>query len=57
MNSPVHFSMISNGSLIDESFVKYIKEHNISVSISWDGRNTINTRLRDVFKENKKEWK
>ena len=54
MNSPVHFSMISNGSLIDESFVKYIKEHNISVSISWDGRNTINTRLRDVFKENKK---
>jgi uncharacterized protein len=49
----IHFSMISNGKLMDEEKVKFINENNIGVCISWDGRNSKITRGYNVFEENK----
>ena len=54
----VDFSIITNGSLIDEDFVSYVhsireKNHNFWISVSWDGRNTKNSRGKDIFEDNK----
>lgn len=50
---PVAFSTMSNGKLVTKELVDYIKNHNIDFAISWDGRNSIQTRGYDVFKEEK----
>lgn len=48
----VSFSIISNGKLINENIVKFFNDNNFSsVAISWDGIDSIKTRLYDVFKE------
>jgi uncharacterized protein len=52
--SNVVFSMITNGSLIDETILQFINDYNIRVCISWDGRNTVYSRNVDVFETNKK---
>ena len=54
----VDFSIITNGSLITDEFVSYVhsvreRNHYFGVSVSWDGRNTKHSRLRDVFEDNK----
>lgn len=48
----VRFKIISNGSLITKDIVNFINKYNINIAISWDGKNTKNTRFIDIF-ENK----
>lgn len=40
------FSIITNGSIMSESIASFIKQHNIHVTISLDGRQNINDVLR-----------
>lgn len=47
------FGIISNGKAITEDMVSYFNKNNISVSVSWDGPNTKDTRYIDVFEKNK----
>lgn len=44
------YGMISNGSLLTEDKVKFIEEHDITLTISHDGPNTELTRGEDVLK-------
>lgn len=43
------FGIISNGKAITNEIVEYLNDHNIPISISWDGRNVEKTRNYDVF--------
>ena len=47
------FSVITNGSLIDEEMVQFFNDYNFAVNISWDGKFSSKTRKRNVFEENK----
>ena len=47
------FTMVTNGTLIDEKKVKFINDNNMYITVSWDGENTDKTRIYDVFKKNK----
>lgn len=47
------FSVITNGSLIDEDLVKFFNDHRFSVNVSWDGRFSSTTRKCNVFEINK----
>lgn len=47
-----NFSMVSNGLLLNEEKVKFIKENNISIGISIDGPKSI-TDANRVYKDNK----
>lgn len=49
----VVYTVITNGSLISGEVLDFINDHNISVCISWDGRNTEYSRNVDVFKTNR----
>jgi len=49
----IRFSIITNGSLIDEEMINLFNSHDFHVNISWDGHFSSKTRKRDVFKENK----
>lgn len=49
----ISFSMLTNGSLLNDDTVTFINENNISVGISWDGRNTKLSRGVDIFETNK----
>lgn len=49
----IHFTTITNGSLITEDIANYLVENDINVSISWDGRTTKQSRIIDVFETNK----
>lgn len=49
----VQYSAITNGALVTGDVVKLINSNKISTAISWDGRNTSKTRMRDVFVENR----
>jgi uncharacterized protein len=40
------YSMITNGTLLDDKMIDFIKENDISVTISLDGNRTINDKLR-----------
>lgn len=46
----VHKKVITNGTLIDKSFVKYVNANNIEVNISHDGMNTDILRTVDILK-------
>jgi uncharacterized protein len=45
----LNYSIISNGSLMTREIVDFVNRYNISVSVSWDGFNSINTRNKDIF--------
>lgn len=45
------FSIISNGKRLTQEVVEYLNEKNIGVAISWDGKNSMQTRGFDVVKE------
>lgn len=47
----ITFSISTNGSLLTKELVRYINDNNIFVGMSWDGRNTLNTRKRDIIQE------
>jgi uncharacterized protein len=49
----VIYSMITNGSLINDEVISYCKKHDIHIGVSWDGCTTEKSRLVDVFKTNK----
>jgi uncharacterized protein len=49
----INYSLITNGSLLNDEIVTFLNNNNISVSISWDGFNTKKSRLIDVFDINK----
>lgn len=52
-NDYVYFSTITNGSLITSEIADWLNEHNFSIAISWDGRQTKKTRFIDVIEQNK----
>lgn len=43
------FSLMSNGKLLTKDKVEYMNTHNISLTLSHDGQNTILTRLEDML--------
>lgn len=49
----ISFSLLTNGSLLNDTTISFINEHNINVGISWDGRNTKLSRGIDIFETNK----
>lgn len=49
----IRFSVITNGSLINEDMVKFLNDYSFLVNISWDGKFSSETRKRNVFEENK----
>lgn len=49
----VHFSIITNGSLITKEVANFLNENDFQVTISWDGRNSVLSRGVDVFKTNR----
>lgn len=48
--SNVHKKVVTNGTLINKSFVKYANMNNIEITISHDGINTELLRTVDIFK-------
>ena len=52
-NKNVSFSMITNGKLLDKEKIEFINKYRIYTAVSWDGKDTINTRHYDVIKEKK----
>lgn len=54
-NTTIDFSMQSNGTLINEEFVQFLKENKIHIGISFDGVHNDNTRnSTDMFFQTKK---
>lgn len=49
----IKYSIITNGSLITKEISKFLNKYNFSVAVSWDGKQSIDTRRKDVFLENK----
>lgn len=49
----IKYSIITNGSLINEEISNFLNENNFVVGVSWDGRQSIETRRKDVFLSNK----
>lgn len=49
--SKFSYSTITNGSLLDDEKVKWLNENGFSVGLSWDGRNTEETRRRNVLND------
>lgn len=50
IKSVPRFTMVTNGTLLDESMIKIIKDYNIRTTISLDGPKDINDKLR-IFKD------
>lgn len=50
---PVNFSTMSNGKLVTTDLIEYMKLHKFNFAISWDGRNSIQTRGYDAMKDKK----
>lgn len=46
------YGIITNGKLLDEDKIDFINDNNISVTLSWDGKNVHNTRGYDALKSN-----
>ena len=44
-NRPVHLGVITNGTLISDSFLKFAEKHNIKISISYDGLGNDDNRI------------
>ena len=53
INHNISFSMVTNGKLLNNKTIPWIKENLKGFGLSWDGRNTERTRGYDVIKENK----
>lgn len=49
----VHFSIITNGSLITKEVVDFFNDNDFHVTISWDGQNSSLSRGVDVFTKNR----
>ena len=49
INPFVSFSIITNGLLINKEVCEYLNAHNFEVTVSWDGKNSTQTRGFDVF--------
>lgn len=47
-----HYSIITNGKLLTEDKVDFINDYKISVAVSWDGINVLDTRGYDVLMSN-----
>lgn len=47
-----HFATMTNGSLIKSAEVSFLNAYNVSVNVSWDGAGTLQSRYRDVIREN-----
>jgi uncharacterized protein len=41
-----HLSVITNGSLIDEKWIRLFKKHNVNVGVSLDGKRDVNDKMR-----------
>lgn len=52
LSGNVSFGIITNGKLLDEKKIDFINDFDISVTLSWDGKNVLQTRGYDVLKEN-----
>lgn len=48
----LEYGLISNGKLLDEQKMQYFNDHNVSITISWDGDNSIITRGYNVMEDN-----
>ena len=48
---PIKYSMITNGKLLTEEVVNFCCKHNMNISVSWDGPNTLKTRGYDVLQD------
>ena len=46
------FSLITNGKLLSNEIISYCNQHDIAISVSWDGTNSIKHRGYDVIKSN-----
>ena len=44
-NRPVHLALITNGTLISDSFLAFAEKHNIRISVSYDGLNNDDNRV------------
>jgi uncharacterized protein len=42
---PVHLALITNGTLINDSFLAFAEKHNIKISVSYDGLNNDDNRV------------
>ena len=51
--SNIHYSIITNGKLIDDEIVKFFNDNKVSVAISWDGKNVLKTRKFNAFDSTK----
>lgn len=47
----IEYSIITNGKLLDIDIITFLNEHNIRVSVSWDGNASNVTRGYDVVKD------
>lgn len=47
----VDYSIITNGKAMTDEMVDFFNDHQIPVTISWDGKNVLETRGFDVFDE------
>lgn len=45
----VDYSIITNGRAMTDEMVEFFNEHDMPVTISWDGKNVLDTRGFDVF--------
>ena len=43
------YSIVTNGKALTDGMVAFLNEHNFGVAVSWDGKNTKQTRRFDVF--------
>lgn len=48
---PCSYSVITNGRAMTDEMVKFFNSNEMPVTISWDGYNTMKTRLFDVFQD------
>lgn len=45
----ISYGIISNGKALSEDIINYLNENDISINISWDGRNVLETRGYDAI--------
>ena len=47
-----HYGIITNGKLLTEDKIDFLNDYNVSVAVSWDGTNVLETRGYDVLMSN-----
>ncbi|MDR3049555.1 MAG: radical SAM protein [Elusimicrobiota bacterium] len=49
----IHFTIITNGKLLNQEIVKFLNKYKFGVQVSWDGRASLESRGFDAVKEKK----